>query len=60
MLTVDQYSYIRSAHRVYGKSIREIARDTRHSRNTVKKALRVEQNGYVRRGGRVEIRRAQL
>jgi hypothetical protein len=30
MLTVDQYEYIRVAHRVYGKTIREIARETGH------------------------------
>ena len=35
MITVDQYSYIRTANRVYGKKIREIARDTGHSKNTV-------------------------
>ena len=46
MITVDQYSYIRTANRVYGKKIREIARDTGHSRNTVKKALRGEYEGY--------------
>ena len=39
MLKVDQYDYIRTAHRVYGKTIRQIARDTGHSRNTIKKAL---------------------
>jgi len=39
MTTVDQYNYIRTAHRVYGKKIREIVRDTGHSRNTVRKAL---------------------
>ena len=39
MLMVDQYEYIRIAHRVYGKKIREIARETGHSRNTIKKAL---------------------
>ena len=32
MLTVDQYEYIRIAHRVYGKGIRQIARDTGHSK----------------------------
>ena len=37
MLTVDQYEYIRIAYRVYGKTIRKIARETGHSRNTVKK-----------------------
>jgi len=46
MLTVDQYAYIRIAHRVYGKGIREIARETGHSKNTIKKALREEYEGY--------------
>jgi len=46
MLKVDQYGYIRTAHRVYGKTIREIARDTGHSKNTVKKALRSQYVGY--------------
>jgi transposase len=46
MLTVDQYAYIRIAHRVYGKGIREIARETGHSRNTIKKALQEEYGGY--------------
>ncbi len=32
MLTVDQYEYIRLSHRVYGKTIRAIARETGHSR----------------------------
>ena len=30
MLNMDQYEYIRSAHRVYNKGIREIARETGH------------------------------
>lgn len=47
---MDQYAFIRIAHRVYGKGIREIARDTGHSRNTVKKALRGEYEGYSARG----------
>jgi transposase len=46
MLTVDQYSYIRTAHRVYGKKIKQIARETGHSKNTIKKALRAEYSGY--------------
>ena len=46
MITVDQYRYIRTAHRVYGKKIREIARETGHSKNTVKRALREEYCGY--------------
>jgi len=46
MLTVDQYSYIRTAHRVYGKKIKQIARETGHSKNTIKKVLREEYSGY--------------
>lgn len=46
MLKVDQYEYVRTAHRVYGKTIREIARETGHSRNTIKKALKGEHSGY--------------
>jgi transposase len=37
-----QYDYIRTAYRVYGKSLREIARETGHSRNTIRKALENE------------------
>ena len=36
---MDHYEYIRTASRVYKKGIREIARDTGHSRKTVRKAL---------------------
>ncbi len=46
---MDQYEHIRTAHRVYGKKIREIARETGHSKNTVKKALRGEFCGYTKR-----------
>ena len=46
---MDQYEFIRTAHRVYGKSISEIARATGHSRNTIKKALRGEAWGYKER-----------
>jgi transposase len=46
MLTVDQYSYIRTAHRVYGKKIKQIARETGHSKNTIKRVLRGEYSGY--------------
>jgi transposase len=46
MLRVDQYDYIRIAHRIYQKKIREIARETGHSRNTVKKVLQGEYEGY--------------
>ena len=46
MLKVDQYGYIRTAHRVYGKKIKQIARETGHSKNTIKKVLRGEYTGY--------------
>ncbi len=46
MLSVDQYEYIRTAQRIYGKNVSEIARETGHSRNTVKKVLRGEFTGY--------------
>ena len=49
MLKVGQYEYIRTAHRVYGKGIRQIAKETGHSRNTVRKALRGQYNGYGKR-----------
>ncbi len=46
MLTVDQYEYIRITHRVYDKGIREMARETGHSRNTIRKVLKKEYVGY--------------
>jgi len=46
MLNVEQYSYIRTAHRVYGKKIKQIARETGHSKNTIKKVLRGEYSRY--------------
>jgi transposase len=46
MLKMDQYELIRTAHRVYRKSGREIALATGHSRNTVKKALEGQPWGY--------------
>jgi len=49
MLKVDQYSYIRTAHRVYGKKIKQISRETGHSKNTIKKVLRNEYSGYKSR-----------
>jgi DNA-binding phage protein len=42
LLKMDQYEYIRTAQRVYGKNISELARQTGHSRNTIRKALRGE------------------
>jgi transposase len=46
---MDQYSFIRTAHRVYGKSIRQISRETGHSRETIRKVLRQEPYGYASR-----------
>jgi len=46
MLKVDQYNYIRMAYRVYGKTIKQIAKETGHSRNTIRKAVREEYHGY--------------
>jgi transposase len=50
MITMDQYEYIRIAHRVYGKGIRRIQRETGHDRKTIRKALREEPHGYAQRG----------
>ena len=46
---MDQYEFIRVAHRVYKKNITELAKQTGHSRNTIKKALRGEPWGYKER-----------
>ena len=46
MIRMDQYGYIRTAHRVYKKSIKQICRETSHSRETVRKVLRSEPCGY--------------
>lgn len=49
MLQVKQYEYIRTSYRVYGKSIRAIARETGHSRNTIRKILKSEYQSYKAR-----------
>lgn len=49
MLSMDQYEYIRTAYRVYGHSIRQIARDSGHSRRTIKKLLFSEFSSYSQR-----------
>ena len=43
---MDQYGYIRTAYRVYQKSIKQICRETGHSRETVRKVLRSERFVY--------------
>src|SRR3989304_6377473 len=39
MIGMDQYELIRTAYRVYHKSIRQIARETKHHRKTIRKVL---------------------
>jgi transposase len=46
MIRMDQYGYIRTAYRFYKKSIKQICRETGHSRQTVRKVLRSEPFGY--------------
>ncbi len=46
---MDQYSYIRTAVRVYHKGIRELAEETGHSRVTIRKVLKEEARGYTAR-----------
>lgn len=46
---MDQYEFIRAAHRLYGRNISEVTKMTGHSRNTVKKALRGEPWSYRER-----------
>jgi transposase len=43
---MDQYSYIRTAVRVYKKGIRELSQETGHSRVTIRKVLREEAGKY--------------
>lgn len=45
---MDQYELIRTAHRVYKKSIRKIARETGHHRVTIRKALKGLEPRYRR------------
>lgn len=46
---MEQYEFIRTAHRVYGKKISELVKLTGHSRNTIKKAISGEIRGYSER-----------
>lgn len=46
---MDQYEYIRTAHRVYGKSVRQISRETGHDRKTIRKVLNKEAMVYSSR-----------
>lgn len=49
MIGVEKYEYIRIAHRVYGKSIHQIRKETGHSRETIRNALKGESKGYSKR-----------
>ena len=49
MINMDQYEYVRTAHRVYGKSLHEIARERGHDRKTIQKIVRGEHSGYGQR-----------
>ncbi len=46
---MDQYEFIRTVHRAYGRNISELSRMTGHSRNTVNKALHGEPWEYSER-----------
>lgn len=46
---MDQYELIRTAYRVYKKSIRQIARETGHTRKTIRKVLAGWEPRYRRR-----------
>jgi transposase len=49
VIRMDQYEYIRTAHRVYKKGIRQIQRETGHSRVTIRKILHGEFSEYKKR-----------
>jgi transposase len=49
VIRMERYEYIRTAHRVYGKGIRLIQRETGHSRVTIRKVLQEEPAVYKRR-----------
>ena len=48
---MDQYEWVRTAHRVYKKSIRQIARETGHTRQTVRKVFVGQEPKYRREKG---------
>ena len=52
MIGMDQYELIRTAYRVYHKSIRQIALETKHHRKTIRKVLRGLEPQYRRQKAR--------
>lgn len=49
MIRMEHQGYIRTAYRFYNKSIKQICRESGHSRQTVRKVLRSEPGGYAPR-----------
>lgn len=49
MIRMKKYEYIRTAKRVYGKSIHQISKETGHDRKTIRKVLRKEPYEYSKR-----------
>lgn len=49
VIRMNQYEYIRTAYRVYDKGIRQIQKETGHSRVTIRKVLHGEHAVYKRR-----------
>jgi hypothetical protein len=49
MIRMEHQEYIRTAYRVDQKSIKQICRETGHSRETMRKVLRHEPCGYTHR-----------
>ena len=56
MLTVETIGRIRREHFIKGKTIREIARDLKVSRNTVRKVLRSGETFFEYERGRCHIK----
>jgi transposase len=56
MIGMDQYELIRTASRVYHKSIRQIARETGHCRKTIRKVLKGMEPRYRRQKSRFRPR----
>jgi hypothetical protein len=49
LIEMDQYELIRTAQRVYKKSIRQISRETGHTRKTIRKVLQGLEPKYRRK-----------
>ena len=49
MLSMNQYDFIRTGYRLYKKPIKQLVRETGHSRNTIRKVISNEYVGYSSR-----------